>query len=466
MKRVILFCMCMLCLSACSSAADNADIRDASTATGSAVSGSGAVSGQSVTQKDKTEQQKVSIVTDETGKKRELKLGDVNTKDTGVYFSDAYWVTDYSQVIDGHYYYLRYEGAKDGDYIIYRDRGEKVGGFNLFEYETFYDYTYYDIMGFAKYGENFYIIYENGEEEMDDDLEQVLFDADLHYLNPLKLARVDLEKGKVEDIYDITSSFLPDDGNLVFCNIYKDGFYFDERSVQDMKKSSAGNSVKFTPAKGNSNTESIPMSSNAAKAKPYLTYIDGKVYYGVAEGKKVTLYSSDLESGEEKEIFQYEREQAYGTDVVHLAMDEDYIYCQDYLIPRSGGRMIRVLQNAKMESGTMEKIPNKNYSVPYYTYNQKYIFYIDKKDKVHRIDKATKKDIIISDQKAIGVDCTEDNVYIRVHAKAWYGKSMWEEFEDDDEGWVSPNFYSNHIYCMDLNGKNVKQIWKGSWDYD
>lgn len=475
MKKMFVLCMCMLFLSACSSFADNAGIHDTSTVTGSAASGSGsavasgtAVSGQAVGERDEIEKQKISIVTDETGEKRELKLGNVNTKDRGVYFSDAYWVTDYSQVIDGHYYYLRYEGTKDADYIIYRDKGEKVGGFNLFEYETFYDYTYYDIVGFAKYGESFYILYENGEEELDDDAEAAedeLFDADFYFMNPVKLARVDLEKRKVEDIYDITSAYLSGDGNLVFCNIYKNGFYFDLRSVQDVIKSRAGNSVKFIPEQGNSHTENVPMSSNAAKVKPYLTYIDGKVYYGIAEGKKVTLFSSDLESGEEREIFQYERKQDYETDVIHVAIDEDYIYCQDYLIPRSGGKMIRVFQNAKIEKGKKKELPNKKYSVKNYTYNKKYIYYIDKKDKVHRISKATMKDVIISDLKAVGVDCTEDNVYIRVHAEAWYGKSMWEEFDDDDEGWVSPDFYSNHIYCMDLDGKNVKQIWKGSWDY-
>ena len=470
----------LLFLSGCSVFRNNAGTDD-NMATGSAVSGgvvssaavsgtavSGtAVSGQAIGEKKEKGQkaQKVTIVTDETGKKRELRLGDVDVEDAGVYFSEAYWVTDYSQVIDGHYYYLRYEGAKDGDYIIYRDKGEKVGGFNLFEEETFYDYTYYDVDGFAKYGENFYILYSDGEDDTREDSEakEELYDAGLGYIWPIKLARIDLEKKKVDVICDVTSAHPMQDDNLIFCNIYKNAFYFDRRSVKDACSFLPGNSVKYTPSGNGSGEESVPMSANAAKAKPYLTYMDGKVYYGVAEGKKVTLYSSDLESGEEQEIFQYERKQEYETDVIYLDIDEDYIYCQDYLIPRSGGKMVRALKNAKMKNGEASEMPNKKYSVMYYSHNQKYIFYIGKDKKVHRISKKTKEDIVISDLKAVGVDCTEDNVYVRVRSKAWYDDENWDAYNDDDEGWESPDFYSDDLYCMDLNGKNVEKIWKGRW---
>ena len=478
MKKVFLFCMCFLFLSGCSIFSNNAGTGDENTATGSAVSGSGivssaavsgaAVSGQTIGEKKEKGQevQKVTIVTDETGKKRELRLGDVDVEDAGVHFSEAYWITDYSQVIDGHYYYLRSGGAKDVDYTIYRDKGEKVGGFEIFEEEPILEY---EVKGFAKYGENFYILYKDfeGSTEYDELVEEYWADEELDF--PIKLARIDLEKEKTDVICDIASAHPVWDDNFVFCNIYKNAFYFDRRSVWDMSLGRSGNSVKYTPAGNDSEEESVPMSANAAKAKPYLTYMDGKVYYGVAEGKKVTLYSSDLESGEEKEIFQYERKQKYGTDIIYLAIDEDYIYCQDYLIPRSGGKMVRALQNAKIKNGEVSEIPSKkyNYSVMYYShkqkYNQKYIFYIGKDKKVHRISKKTKEDIVISDLKAVGVDCTEDSVYVRVRSKAWYDVEQWDDYFEDDEGWESPDFYSDDLYCMDLNGKNAEKIWEGRW---
>ena len=459
MKKIIALSVCILLLTACTALKNNAGNDNRNTVTDSAITGSSitasavssstvsatAVSGTSIGEQEerenKEEKQKVVIVTDETGKKRELKLGDVNVEDAGVYLVTAGWVTNYSQVIDGHYYYLRYEENEDGEniYAIYQDKGEKVGRFTLDEY--------CEPSGFVKYGKNYFVL--------------------LYYFDYSNkgdfLAYVDLQKEKVNIICDVTDAHLVRSENIVFCNIYKNAFYFDKRDVWDEYMMRPGDSVKYDFVNDNSQMESIPMSLNAAKASPYWTYMDGKIYYGVADGRKVTLFSHALESGKEREIFYYERKKKYETNVVYLAIDEDYIYCQDYLIPRSGGKMVKVFQNAKIENPTIKEMPQKVYGEMYYTYNQKYIFYIDKKDKVHRISKATKEDIVISKLKADGVDCTEDSVYVKVHAKEWYSKSRWEEFEDDDEGDISTDSYSNHLYCMDLDGKNVKRIWKGSW---
>lgn len=70
--------------------------------------------------------EKIVYVTDEIGEKRELKLPDINTKNAGVYFSYMEWLTDFSQVLDGHYYYLRFNNDSSSDrFTIYRDQGEK-----------------------------------------------------------------------------------------------------------------------------------------------------------------------------------------------------------------------------------------------------------------------------------------------------------------------------------------------------
>ncbi|MCH5266520.1 MAG: hypothetical protein J1F02_11510 [Lachnospiraceae bacterium] len=420
-------------LAACDAGSGKTPDSSLNSATGSAASGSSAVSSAAVSGTAVSEEtEETVIVIDETGKKRELKLGNVNEEDAGVYFSDVTWMTDYSQVIEGHYYYLR--RSDSWTYTIYRDKGEKVGGFHLWEEdESSYDSLDDDaeLIGFAKYGENFFALCGDAFRD--------------------KLAYVDLQEHDVKSICNITKSHKRYDDILssMSCNIYKDAFYCDPNIYLERPTDLA----KYNLTEKSPHTY-ISLSSNAAKAKPYLTYMDGKIYYGVADGRKVTLFSYDLESGGEKEIFHYKRKEKYESDVIRLAMDEDYIYCQDYLIPRSGGKMLKVFSEAKKNKKGMIQ----------YSYNQKYIFYIDKDRKVRRMNKETKEEAVISQLKAARVDCTEDSVYIRVYSKERYEGEVWEMILDDDEGgWDNYARYSDDLYCMDLNGKNVERLWKGGW---
>ena len=421
-------------LAACDAGSGKTPDSSLNSATGSAASGSSAVSSAAVSGTAVSEEtEETVIVIDETGKKRELKLGNVNEEDAGVYFSDVTWMTDYSQVIEGHYYYLRNDGQDSWTYTIYRDKGEKVGGFELWEEEeNAYDGLDDDaeLIGFAKYGENFFALCGDYSKE--------------------KLAYIDLQEHDIKSICDITKSHKGYDIlSSMSCNIYKDAFYCDSNIYLERPT----DLVKYNLTEKSPHTY-ISLSSNAAKAKPYLTYMDGKIYYGVADGRKVTLFSYDLESGGEKEIFHYKRKEKYESDVIRLAMDEDYIYCQDYLIPRSGGKMLKVFSEAKKNKKGMIQ----------YSYNQKYIFYIDKDRKVRRMNKETKEEAVISQLKAARVDCTEDSVYIRVYSKERYEGEVWEMILDDDEGgWDNYARYSDDLYCMDLNGKNVERLWKGGW---
>ena len=113
MKKAIILCIFILSLTACTALKNNAGNDALNPATGSAVTGgsitasavsgsavstaavSGAAMGEQKGRESKEEKQKVVIVTDETGKKRELKLGDVDTEAAGVYFADTEWVTNY-----------------------------------------------------------------------------------------------------------------------------------------------------------------------------------------------------------------------------------------------------------------------------------------------------------------------------------------------------------------------------------
>ena len=482
MKKLVLYLfICSFMLSACNvakgenesgNAGGNIPTDTAVTASGSTVTatGPGVTAGgveaeeekpkeESTNKTNKKAQKKkakkiVRIVTDETGEQRKLKMETVNEKKKGIYLSSAAWVTDYAQVEDGHYYYIR---GNWEDYTIYQDKGKKVGEFTLEDHiATKGDYSL-DPVGVVRYKKKFYVLFRYWDSSSDDDLDNR--DIGVGYGDYI-LACVDLKGKNVIKICEMTKDHLDEDEGVVFCNFYQDFLYYNSRSQWDAEYERPGRLVK-SPLKDKKSQETITATVNLTKAKPYLTYIDDKIYYGLQKGKKVTLYSYDLESGQEDEIFCYKRSDNKET-TIFLDMDEDYIYCQEYLIPRSGGKMIKAFANA----AKIFESPDYSYitrSISY-SYNKKYIFYIDKNYKVHRIDKKTGQNRIISDLTAAGVDCTEDRVYVKVHAKAWYDeKGMWEELYEDDEGWVNCNSYSDHLYCMDIDGKNVEKIWDGGW---
>lgn len=370
-------------------------------------------------------------VTDETGKKREMKMSGVDIKDAGIYFSKTDWITNYSQVLDGHYYYLRSDSDSYG-YTIYRDQGEKIGDFVMPWTED--DDEPYELEGFVKYGEKFYVLmshFSYGEE------------------NTKELAYIDMEQMEPVVIADVTKEHMMDDENILFCNVYKNSFYYDRRSKWQKWEQRAGTSIRYEFTEKHSG-EKISVPQNLTKAKPYLTYIDGKIYYGVSSGKEVTLYCYDMVTGKEEKIFNYERKEKYNSENIYLSIDEDYIYCQDYLIPRNGGKMLPVFRNARKFKNGMIK----------YTFNEEYIFYIDKKDIVHRIDKKTKKDRVISKRKVVGIDCAGDWLYMRIRDKVWYSDDFQDEWSDNN---VVSDYYSDHLYCMDLDGKNEKEIWEGGY---
>lgn len=380
------------------------------------------------------------MVTDETGKKRELKMSDVNIKDVGVYFSKTDWITNYSQVLDGHYYYLRSDSDGNG-YTIYRDQGEKVDYF-VMPWNEGYDNETYSLEGFVKYGEKFYMLMSHFNSEAEDY-------SDYGERSLDELAYIDMKKMEPVVIADVTEDHMMDDENILFCNIYKNSFYYDRRSKWQKWEQRAGTSMRFN-FKGKHSVEKISVPINLIKAKPYLTYIDGRIYYGISSDKEVTLYSYDMVTKKEERIFNYERKEKYNSENIYLSIDEDYIYCQDYIIPRNGGKMRPVFRNAKKIKNGMIK----------YTVNEKYIFYIDKKDIIHRIDKKTKKDRVISKRKAEGIDCAGDWLYMRVRDKVWYSAVFQDEWSDET---VSQDMYSDHLYCIDLDGENEKRIWKGGY---
>lgn len=61
-------------------------------------------------------------------------------------------------------------------------------------------------------------------------------------------------------------------------------------------------------------------------------------------------------------------------------------------------------------------------------------------------------------RRAVGVGCTKEHVYISEPHKMLDTELFWEEFEED---YIDSEYYSDHLFCMDLDGKNEKGLWKG-----
>ena len=125
-------------------------------------------------------------------------------------------------------------------------------------------------------------------------------------------------------------------------------------------------------------------------------------------------------------------------------MDETYIYCQEFAIPRKGGEMRPLLRNAEEYWGGQFA----------FSTNRKYIFYLDKKYQLHRVDKKTRKDVKLSKKKWMSVYATDEKIYLVEYDEDIVG-AYWQEDEGDV---VQDHDYpgENALYCMDFQGDMKK----------
>lgn len=445
-------------------------VREGQAGSGAAVSG-GAVSSSALTiqtdaddtaipgqngKSNKDSDKKIVTVTDETGEKRKLKLGDINASDMGSYFHDSNPTGRYAQVVDGHFYYLQSDGQRN--YTIFRDNGNRVGDFSL---ERGY------VSDFLTYRSNYYAIIVIENDMFSHIAGQSTF-----------LARIDLEtKGIEKLIKNLGDENLQGNCCYTYMNIYNEHIYYDNRrDTEDIHYSAGKHGVSVRVNKGwflseyyhgagksmivwdmNDMKQEKEFSSptNMIKANPYLTFCDGKILYGRQKDREVRLYCYDLQTQKEKEFFRYNRNKPYknsesSNQSTILSIDDDYIYYQDFAIPREGGRMQRILKDAvEYDDGVLAFAGNKNY-----------IYYLDKKYQVHRISKDTKEDIVICKEKMMSVYCTDQYVYTR-----GYEDYLMPDYDDDwddedcdyeEQEEDQPDFGS--LYCMDLDGKNVSKM--------
>lgn len=368
------------------------------------------------------EEEQYSEVIDGTGVSRQLKLGEVDGEDVGVNFHLLGFVSDYSQILDGHYYYLRTDGS--GNYTVYQDKGKKVMSFIISD-------NHY-VEQFVKYGDEFYAFVKADD-----------FSPGGHLHN--SLVSIDVKTGNVTDVKDMTVEIADDEVWWSGAAFYKGFFYYEDYSdyygESDNGWRRRGRMASLCLDKS-LEKKCFPLSSRleSMKERPELSFIDGKIYYGDQQYRTVTLFSYDLGSGEEEEVLRYERTDYNWKDVGHIKIDQDYIYCQDYMIPRKGGKMLQMPKNISSQN---------------FTPDGKYLLYLDGKSRLHRISWKSRKDVVIcADIKIDGIDCTEEGIYVREDNEAWLEREDMESWDD----WADPR--SNNVYYMDFDGKNRRRICK------
>lgn len=341
-----------------------------------------------------------NVIIDPVGKERRLYLGNVNAKKKWIDFEAANPTTFYSQVEGDHYYYMRSDGKRN--YTIYCDKGKTVSKFKL---KSGY------IDSCVKYGSKFYMIWNRNFLNIQENVE---------YVSPeRRFAILDIKKGKLEFIPDVKC-----DDPMEKCHLYENQLYIENAQNKTL--------YLYDLEKGKS-YKKIEMTANFRDAGE-LILIDGMFYYGVMRGSKVKFFRFDLETKQEEEILYYEKNNDNYT-VVWLDMDDHYIYCQDCVIPRSGGKIM----NGVIASN----------------FNSRYLFYIDEKNKVHRVEKRNRTNKVISNIQAMSIECTENGLYLHQ-----YEEKLLDVDEDDDsmDYQETDDPMTCHVYYMDLDGKNVEKI--------
>lgn len=371
--------------------------------------------------KEKEKKRKIKSVSviDETGKNCKLKLGKLDEKDVGVGFRSSDFI-DASQISNGHYYYLH--TGEGGKYTIYQDQRNEVGHFFVREGT---------VIGFAKAGTDFFanIMYVE-ENPVTFDVENISYD----------IVRINLATEGFEVLLENCAEGTDvgderiDVDDIMF---YRGSMYYDSRTDAQWEPGGGYEPGTFLISRKLDNIaqeKKMTCTKQMNEAKPYLTFVDGKILYGRQKGKVVSLYMFDLETREQTELIRYKRKKAYirystySNDSVLLFVDDDYIYCQDMAIPRKGGKIRPLLKDALRYS----------YGEVAFSSNKKYIFYLDNKYKLHRIDKKTGKDILISEKKLMSVQCMENQIYVKELRHGY-----WDEKEEN-----RPDI----LYCMSLDG--------------
>ena len=145
-----------------------------------------------------------------------------------------------------------------------------------------------------------------------------------------ELMRVNLDTKRLETLYDISETPVSGDGKFRFCCIYQDYFYFDKQTKWQssyLRSKSLKLPIEGGTAKGTPTTE-LPTTTNRKKAKPYLLYMDNKIFYVLEEDSKIKLFCYDMPSESEQKFFEFRDKQKSSEESSFLEIDRDLGVCE------------------------------------------------------------------------------------------------------------------------------------------
>ena len=407
------------------------------------------------TKTDTKEMERRSTVIDETGKKCTLKLDgsskdfdDISVSPSASWFGNVVW----SQVYKNHYYYACLSKNEHNDeYTIYKDSSEKVGSF-IVDYSKYtLAYSNYSI-ALCIYKDTFYIVIEGS-------FATGLIEHTGSTMIVRQIGTIDFTQKKPVIIYNVFNfsnhSVASGWTNINFKScmpyiFYRNEIYFksaDTLSLIRMNESSEKKEI--------CNYKKLGRDLNG-----HLFFMDNKIYYGIEKGKTVKLFCYNLNENSRKKILEYNRKDK-SKNIIDIEIDNMYIYSQEYIIPLNGGKMI--------------KKPVQYLHGSAYVHNGKYIFYLDKNYKLHKVDKTNlQNDIVISEEKFFSVDCTEKELYLRKYDKKWFENSGYKsilgvyaegekKYDFNPEDTDSDDIVDEEmdLYTMDFDGTNLRKILNG-----
>ena len=193
--------------------------------------------------------------------------------------------------------------------------------------------------------------------------------------------------------------------------------------------------------------------------------IDKKnIYYNMIdpEGKKVQVIYVNQNTGEMGQVFEYTRDvqsEYVGSkfSLNRIAKYDDTIYIEETV--RDYSHCLYIIDGKRKK---MQKVTS---SIKDWTISEQYVFYTDQKDTIHRWDKETEEDKVISKIKAYDIKWVGDELYVQEY-NDYYDVDE-EEIEiavDSGMDYSADEFYKMleagkmDIYTMDFDGGNIKKI--------
>lgn len=359
-------------------------------------------------------------VTDISENKQVLKISHVMEMNQRVDMEYINYPAEYAQVSDGHYYYMTYG---DKTYTIFMDHGKKVGNFCIKDG--------YVLEGCAKYKDKFYVTYSEENENFDEEGDS----------EDKEFGWVDFENRTVQHLYTEKMG----DSSFFYTAICSDQFYLTDAYTQEtLIKDFEGKYIKSiqTPEKG----------GNWWKASLY--GVDGKnlYYHSINSDKdRNKVICVNQNTGKKETVFEYEIDKVSSEEVHGVS---EMMKCGGTVfITETVGldthHRLYIIDSKKKE---MQLVSSH---IEDWTVSDDYIFYTDKKHRIHRWDKEDGKEKVISKIKAGNIKCTDTELYVRE-----YDSNIIDNLNEDsaDDYFTEIEGVKSNRFVMNFDGRNREKI--------